>query len=89
MLTNTTINTYTHVVDFQRHSQSQCTEGLSPPSLASSSSSVTAILSKSPEAPLTPLEQKLTTSLVRHQLSDGKEVKTRGQVTTTTNIELT
>ena len=77
------INTYVHVVDFQRHSESQCREGLQGLQPPGPSSSVHAILAKSPEAPLTPLEQKLTTSLVRRQLSDGNEtlkVKTRGQV---------
>ena len=71
------------VVDYQRHVLSNCTEGLPQPA---STPSVEGILSKSPEAPLTPLEQQLTTSLVRRQLSNTStdsgllHVKTRGQV---------
>ena len=74
-----------HVVDYQHHILSKCTEGLPQPA---SKSSVEGILAKSPEAPLTPLEQELTTSLVRRQLSNNStnsgllQVKTRGQVQT-------
>ena len=57
-----------HVVDYQHHILSKCTEGLPQPA---SKSSVEGILAKSPEAPLTPLEQELTTSLVRRQLSNN------------------
>ena len=72
-----------YVADYQCHVQSECTEGLPQPA---STSSVEGILTKSPEAPLTPLEQQLTTSLVRRQLSNDSnnsgllQVKTRGQV---------
>ena len=42
------------------------------------------VLAKSPDSPLTPQEMKLTTSLVRRQLSETPngilKVKTRGQV---------
>lgn len=71
------------VVDYQRHILSNCTEGLPQPA---STPSVEGILLKSSEAPLTLLEQQLTTSLVRRQLSNSStesgllHVKTRGQV---------
>ena len=85
MLTNTTINTYTHVVDFQvTHKASvQRVEGPSPPSFASSSSSVTAILSK---YPVTPLEQKLTPAWFAANSLMGKGSEDQG---TKTNIKLT
>ena len=42
------------------------------------------VIAKSPDSPLTPLEMKLTTSLVRCRLSETRngilEVKTGGQV---------
>lgn len=79
---------HVNVASFQCHILSKCTEGLLP---VPSSSSVNEILSKSPEAPLTPIEQQLTTSLVRRQLSSGSgmlEVKTRGQVCTITPLPM-
>ena len=57
---------YTYAVDYQCHLLSKCIEGLSQPT---STSTVEDIISKSPEAPLTPLEHQLTTSLVCRQLS--------------------
>ena len=61
----------TLIVDYQKHVLSNCTEGLPQPV---STSSVEGILAKSAEAPLTPLEQQLTTILVRRQLSNDSTV---------------
>ena len=57
-----------HVVDYQHHLLSKCRDSL-PQSV--STSSVQGILAKPAETPLTPLEQQLTTSLVRRQLSNS------------------
>ena len=78
-----TYHNYMYVVDYQRHLLSKCIEGLPQPA---STSTVEDIISKSPEARLTPLEHQLTTSLVRRQLSKNPsgsgllQVKTGGQV---------
>ena len=72
-----------YIVDYQKHVLNKCTEGLPQPA---SASSIQGILAKSAETPLTPLEQQLTSTLVRRQLSNDStnsgllQVKTRGQV---------
>ena len=73
------------IAKFERHSQSQCADGLSQP--PPSPTSIEGILSKPSDTPLTPLEEHLTTSLVRHQMHPGGSgrspilhVKTGGQV---------
>ena len=84
------LHMHTHlpsIVDYQCHLQSRCTEGLLPqPDPSSSSDCVEEMLAKSPETPLTSLEQQLTSRLVRRQLSSDSggggmlKIKTGGQV---------
>ena len=66
-------------MNYQQHVESYCLEGHSNPH--SPIRTIDDVLAKSPDAPLTPQEMKLTTSLVRRQESRGVlEVKTGGQV---------
>ena len=50
----------------ETHLQCQCSDGLSQPT--PSSTGIEDILSKSPDTSLTPLEEHITTSLVRRQM---------------------
>ena len=64
---------------YQQHVESYCLEGHS--NSQSPISTIEDVVAKSPDAPLTPQEMKLTTSLVCRQESHGVlEVKTGGQV---------
>ena len=84
--TCTTTYIFVHVIikhpiiaNYQQHVESYCLEGHS--NSQSPISTIEDVLAKSPDAPLTPQEMKLTTGLARRQESHRVlEVKTGGQV---------
>ena len=74
-----TLNKYRTITNYQQHVETYCLEGHG--NSHSPISTIDDVLAKSPDAPLTPHEMKLTTSLVHRQESYSiLKVKTGGQV---------
>ena len=75
------VTTHQTIANYQQHVESYCLDG---GNTSSPINSIEDVLARSPNTPLTPQEMKLTTSLVRRQLSQESngvlEVKTGGQV---------